>query len=106
MLACTCEGTVTGFGLASPKLSGERGQARQMLEGKPANCPAPGTAVVTDKGLLAATLSAHGPAAFGVYVVDEMLRTVTGVSAPGGRDAGRGAGGRDCRVAGGSGRSM
>jgi Transposase DDE domain len=47
----TCEGTVTGFCLANPKLHGERGQARQMLEHQPANRPAPGTAVVTDKGL-------------------------------------------------------
>ena len=31
MLICTCEGTVTGFGLANPKLTGERDQARQML---------------------------------------------------------------------------
>src|SRR5215831_12103450 len=51
MLICTCEGTVTGFGLANPKLSGERDQARQMLQDQPANRPAPGTAVVTDKGL-------------------------------------------------------
>jgi len=51
MLICTCEGTVTGFGLASPQLFGERDQARQMLEHQPANRPAPGTAVVTDKGL-------------------------------------------------------
>jgi len=51
MLLCTCEGTVTGFGLANPKLYGERDQARQMLTGQPANRPAPGTAVVTDKGL-------------------------------------------------------
>jgi hypothetical protein len=51
MLICTCEGTVTGFGLANPKLSGERDQARQMLNDQPANRPAPGTAVVTDKGL-------------------------------------------------------
>jgi hypothetical protein len=51
MLVCTCEGTVTGFGLANPKLYGERDQARQMLQGKPANRPAPGTAIVTDKGL-------------------------------------------------------
>ena len=27
MLICTCEGTVTGFGLANPKLAGEREQA-------------------------------------------------------------------------------
>jgi len=42
---------VTGFGLANPKLAGEREQARQVLEQQPANRPAPGTAVVTDKGL-------------------------------------------------------
>jgi Transposase DDE domain len=51
MLICTCEGTVTGFGLANPKLTGERDQARQMLEDQPANRPAPGAAIVTDKGL-------------------------------------------------------
>jgi hypothetical protein len=51
MLVGTCEGTVTGFGLANPKLYGERDQARQMLKDRPANRPAPGTAVVTDKGL-------------------------------------------------------
>jgi hypothetical protein len=51
MLMCTCEGTVTGFGPANPKLAGERDQARQMLETRPANRPAPGTAVVTGKGL-------------------------------------------------------
>ena len=51
LLICTCEGTVTGFGLANPKLYGEREQARHMLENQPANRPAPGTTVVTDKGL-------------------------------------------------------
>jgi hypothetical protein len=51
LLICTCEGTVTGFGLANPKLFGEREQARQMLKDHPANRPAAGTAVVTDKGL-------------------------------------------------------
>ena len=51
MLICTCEGTVTGFGLANPKLTGERDQARQMLKDQPANRPPPGTAIVTDKGL-------------------------------------------------------
>lgn len=50
-LICTCEGTVTGFGLASPKPYGERQQARLMLSDWPANRPAPGTAAVTDKGL-------------------------------------------------------
>jgi len=51
LLICTCDGTVTGFGLANPKLFGERGQARQVLQDQPANRPAPGTAIVTDKGL-------------------------------------------------------
>ena len=47
----TCEGTVTGFALANPKLAGEREQARTMLEDQPANRPEPGTTIVTDKGL-------------------------------------------------------
>jgi hypothetical protein len=51
LLICTCDGTVTGFGLANPKLPGEREAARQMLHDQPANRPAPGTAVVTGKGL-------------------------------------------------------
>jgi hypothetical protein len=51
LIICTCDGTVTGFSLANPKLHGERDQARQTLERQPANHPAPGTAVVTDKGL-------------------------------------------------------
>ncbi len=51
MLLVTAEGTVTGFCLANPKLAGERDQARQMLENRPANRPRPGTAIVTDKGL-------------------------------------------------------
>jgi hypothetical protein len=51
LLICTCDGTVTGFALANPKLAGEREQARSMLERQPANRPAPGTAIVTGKGL-------------------------------------------------------
>jgi hypothetical protein len=51
LLICTCDGTVTGFSLANPKLAGERDQARQTLERQPANRPEPGTVVVTDKGL-------------------------------------------------------
>jgi hypothetical protein len=51
LLIVTCDGTVTGFALANPKLFGEREQARQMLQRQPANRPRPGTAVVTDKGL-------------------------------------------------------
>lgn len=51
MLITTVDGTVTGFGLANPKLMGEREQTRTMLCDQPANVPAPGTVVVTDKGL-------------------------------------------------------
>jgi hypothetical protein len=51
LLLVTCDGTVTGFCLANPKLAGEREQARQMLEHQPANRPLPGTTIVTDKGL-------------------------------------------------------
>ena len=51
LIICTCDGTVTGFGLANPKLYGEREQARQTLQDQPANRPEPGTAIVTDKGL-------------------------------------------------------
>jgi hypothetical protein len=51
LLICTCEGTVTGFSLANPKLAGERDQARQTLERQPASRPEPGTVMVTDKGL-------------------------------------------------------
>src|SRR5207247_2432823 len=36
LIICTCGGTVTGFGLANPKLFGEREQARQMLTAQPA----------------------------------------------------------------------
>jgi hypothetical protein len=51
LIICTCDGTITGFSLANPKLHGERQQARQTLERQPANRPAPGTVLVTDKGL-------------------------------------------------------
>jgi Transposase DDE domain len=50
ILIVTCDGTVTGFGLANPKLYGEPEQAQQMLERQPVNRPRGGTAVVTDKG--------------------------------------------------------
>jgi hypothetical protein len=53
LLVATPEGTVTGFGLANPKLYGEREQARLLLGGQPANRPPEGSAVVTDKGLSA-----------------------------------------------------
>ena len=50
LLVCTPEGTVTGFGLANPKLVGEREAVVGMLRGIPANRPAPGTVLVGDKG--------------------------------------------------------
>jgi hypothetical protein len=50
LLVCTPEGTVTGFGLANPKLVGEREAVLAMLGGVPANRPAPGTLLVGDKG--------------------------------------------------------
>jgi hypothetical protein len=52
MLMTTADGTVTGFGLANPKLFGEREQTRRMLTEQPANRPAPSSVVVTDKGLV------------------------------------------------------
>lgn len=51
LLITTADGTVTGFGLANPKLFGEREATRQILTRQPANQPAPGTTVITDKGL-------------------------------------------------------
>jgi Transposase DDE domain len=51
LLICTADGTVTGFGLANPKLVGEREAVRQLLRAQPANRPPLGSAVVTDKGL-------------------------------------------------------
>ena len=50
LLVCTPEGTVTGFGLANPKLLGEREAVVAMLGQAPANRPAPGTLLVADKG--------------------------------------------------------
>lgn len=50
LLIVTCDGTVTGFALANPKLDGERETVRVMLGKQPANRPAPGTAIVADKG--------------------------------------------------------
>jgi hypothetical protein len=51
LLLCTADGTVTGFGLANPKLWGERQAVHQLLVHQPANRPPAGSAVVSDKGL-------------------------------------------------------
>jgi hypothetical protein len=50
LLVTTPDGTVTGFGLANPKLMGEREAVVGMLAMVPANRPAPGTLLVGDKG--------------------------------------------------------
>lgn len=50
LLLVTCDGTTTGFGLANPKLAGER-QALLRLLDLPANTPVQGTVLVSDKGL-------------------------------------------------------
>jgi hypothetical protein len=50
LLVVTCEGTTTAFGLANPKLAGER-QALLRLLDLPANAPVGGTVLVSDKGL-------------------------------------------------------
>jgi hypothetical protein len=50
LLVCIPDGTVTGFGLANPKLVGERQAVVGMLQAVPANRPAPGALLVGDKG--------------------------------------------------------
>jgi hypothetical protein len=50
LLVTTPDGTVTGFGLANPKLVGEREAVVGTLRSVPANRPAPGTLLVGDKG--------------------------------------------------------
>jgi hypothetical protein len=58
MLICTADGTVTGFGLANPKLLGEREAVRQLLRVQPANRPSAGGTIVSDKGLAGADTEA------------------------------------------------
>jgi hypothetical protein len=60
LLVVTCEGTTTGFGLANPKLAGERHALLGLLE-VPANRPVPGTVLVSDKVLPAARSRAPWP---------------------------------------------
>jgi hypothetical protein len=49
LLAVTADGVTTAFGLASPKLAGEREEALAMF-GHGKNLPPPGTLIVADKG--------------------------------------------------------
>ncbi|MCI0689774.1 MAG: transposase [Sporichthyaceae bacterium] len=63
LLVVTADGTVTGFGLANPKLVGEREQALAVFD-QPANLPPEDTLIVCDKGFAGAdfqaTLAGHG----------------------------------------------
>jgi hypothetical protein len=68
LLVATPEGTVTGFGLANPKLVGERQAVVGLLGGVVANRPAPGTLLVADKGLAGRDLQAF-LGAMGLVVV-------------------------------------
>ena len=56
LLICTADGTVTGFGLANPKLLGEA--VRQLLRAQPVNRRPAGSTVVSDKGLAGADTEA------------------------------------------------
>jgi hypothetical protein len=49
MLAATADGVITAFGLASPKLAGEREEALAMFRHRK-NLPPAGTVIVADKG--------------------------------------------------------
>jgi hypothetical protein len=57
MLVVTVEGTVTAFGLANPKLVGERDQVLAMVAHKK-NRPVAGTTIVCDKGFAGADFEA------------------------------------------------
>jgi hypothetical protein len=68
LLVCTPEGTVTGFGLANPKLWGERDHARLLLATQPANRPPAGSVVISDKGL-AGQATEEGFAELGLWLL-------------------------------------
>ena len=52
LLICTCDGTVTGFGLANPKLSASAEQARQLPRiSAPDPAPPPNTGPAAITGL-------------------------------------------------------
>ena len=73
MLITTVDGTVTGFGLANPKLVGERAQARAMLTEQPANQPPAGT-IITSGAIWAASSTA--PSAILSLCETTTIRTV------------------------------
>jgi len=62
LLVTTPDGTVTGFGLANPKLMGEREAVVGMLAMVPANRPAPGRCWSATRALPAATSRPPWPA--------------------------------------------
>ena len=95
MLICSCEGTVTGFGLANPKLYGERDQARQMLGDNPANRPALGSAIVADNGLAGEdTEEFFASPGLGL----DLIRPAQGGRCPGPSAGGRASAGRAVRI--------
>lgn len=63
MLVVTADGTVTGFGLANPKLVAEREEVLAMFD-HPANLPPEDTVIVCDKGFAGrdfeAAIAGHG----------------------------------------------
>jgi hypothetical protein len=81
MLAATADGVITSFGLASPKLAGEREQATAMF-GHGKNLPAAATVIVADKGFAGrgfeATLTQLGLRLIGPARKDEPPRAFPG----------------------------
>jgi DDE family transposase len=67
MLAATADGVITAFGLASPKLAGEREEALAMF-GYPKNLPPAGTVIVADKGFAGRDFEA-GLTTMGLHLV-------------------------------------
>jgi hypothetical protein len=65
----TCDGTVTGFSLANPKLHGERDQARQMLERQPANRPRPAPPSSPTRACPGRTPRSSSPADLGLTLI-------------------------------------
>jgi hypothetical protein len=67
MLQTCPDGLITGWILVNPKMFGEA-QATAMMLAVPANCPPPGTAFVTDKGLRSSALK-NGMALMGYDLI-------------------------------------
>jgi hypothetical protein len=108
MIAAAPDGMITGWILVNPKMFGEQ-QATAMMLTVPANCPPPGTAFVTDKGLRSGELetdmalmgyqlirpASHGEPDNGLFPkwlrqriesVNETLKGQLGIEHPGARE--------------------